>query len=223
MNQKHTKSQATLLTTSGGGSDNICDVCESAKAEIACPSCAVSLCQLCSNEIHQKKGYQVHRLIAMSDVLDGTADVQSSDGTVVNQQSFEVVPNQPKMCKVHSSELIDYLCITCSEEVCKKCHLVDNHRGHECRLLKEIAQEKRDSLCQLLTAMQEKHTVWNKGFDRCQELREYVNVRRRELEGTIKAHFEDIHTILHEREEKFLMELQEEMQSRDELLSSQAK
>ena len=221
---ERSKSQATLLTVTGG--DYICDVCESVKAEVACPSCAVSLCQSCSDDIHQKKGYQVHCLVALSDVLDGTVDIPSSDGTVANPlllPELEVLQNQPKMCKVHSSELIEYLCVTCSEEVCKKCHLVDNHRGHDCRLLKEVAQEKRDSLCQLVTAMQEKHTVWNRGFDRCQELRETVNVCRTQLEGTIEAHFEEVRSALRVREEKILSDLKEEMQSRDQLLSSQAK
>ena len=212
----------SLLTSSG---DYICcDVCETSKAEVACPSCAVSLCLSCSNDIHKKKGYQVHRLVLLSDVLDGTVDVLPSDG-MVGQRSYsdpDIAPDRPKMCKVHSSELVEYVCMTCSEEVCKQCHLVDYHKGHDCRLLKDIVQENKDSLRVLLAAMQEKHTLWNKGFDRCQELREYASARRSELEGAIKTHFEDIYSALHEREEQILTELQEEMLSRDQLLSSQA-
>ena len=220
---ERTLSRPSLLTGSGG--EYNCDVCESSKAEVACPSCAVSLCLSCSNEIHQKKGYQVHRLVSIWDILEGTVDVQPSD-VIVNQRSvsdLEMLSDQHKMCRNHSSELVEYMCITCSEEVCKKCHLVDSHRGHECRLLQDVAQEKRDSLHQLLSALQDRHTVWNKGFDRCQELREYVNIRRTEMEGTIRAHFEDLHSVLRSREEKILSGLQEEMQSRDQLLLSQAK
>lgn len=213
-------SRATLQTSSG---DYICDVCESAKAEVACPSCAVSLCLSCSSDIHGKKGYQVHRLVSLSDVLDGTVDDLSSDG-IVTQRSFsdsDIDPDQPKMCKIHSSELSEYLCITCSEEVCKQCHLVDSHKGHDCRLIKDIVQEKKDSLRLLLSTLQEKHTLWNKGFDHCQELREYANARRGELEGDVKTHFQEIHSALNRREEKILRDLQEEMLSRDQLLSSQ--
>ena len=213
-------SRATVMTTTG---DYVCDVCENSKAEVACPSCDVSLCLLCSNEIHQKKGYQVHRLVPLSDILNGTVDDLPSDG-MVNQRSFsdpEIDPDKPKMCTVHPSELSEYLCITCSEEVCKQCHLVDSHKGHDCKLIKDIVQEKKDSLRLLLSTVQEKHTLWNKGFDRCQELREYATARRSELEGVIKTHFEEIYSTLRGREEKILRDLQEEMLSRDQLLSSQ--
>lgn len=214
-------SRATLLT--GSGEFN-CDVCESSKAEVACPSCAVSLCPSCSNDIHSKKGYQVHCLVAISDILNGTVDILSSDG-LVSQRSYtelEINPDKPKMCKVHSTELVEYMCVTCCEEVCKRCHLVDSHRGHDCRLLKDVAHEKRESLHHLFSAMQEKHALWNKGFDRCQELREHANSRRTELEAAIKSHFQEIRSVLENREEKILSGLQEEMLSRDQLLSSQA-
>ena len=225
---ERSKSQATLQSTlqSSSSGDYYCDVCEVYKAEVACPSCAVSLCLSCSSEIHQKKGYQVHRLVPMSDVLDGTVDIQSVDGMVTqrsfSEPEFAVTGGRPKMCKVHSAELVEYLCLTCSEEVCKKCHLVDAHRTHDCRLLKDIAQEKRDSLRHLLAAAQERHLVWNKGFDRCQELREITSVRRRELEAEIRACFEEVRSTLAAREEGILGQLEEEMQSRDKLLSSQA-
>ena len=223
---ERSKSQATLQTTGSG--EYYCDVCEVSKAEVACPSCSVSLCFTCSSEIHQKKGYQVHKLVALSDVMDGTVDAQSVDG-VLTQRSFsdpEVLLSaataQPKMCRVHPSELVEYLCLSCSVEVCKKCHLVDGHRGHECRLLKDVAQEKRESLRGLLVAAQERHAVWNKGFDRCQELREATNVRRTELEQRVQTHFQEVRAALVSREERILRELQEEMQRRDQLLTRQA-
>ena len=216
-------SRGTLMLTNIG--EYNCDVCECMKAEVACPNCAVSLCLKCSNDIHQKKGYQVHRLILISDIMDGTADVPSSDGMVhqLSATEFDVPSDQPKMCKIHTSELVEYVCMTCTEEVCKKCHLVDSHRGHDCRLLKDVAQEKRDSLRPLLSSMQEKHTLWNRGFDRCQELREYANIRRNELEQTIRSSFQEIYAALNDREESILRGLREEMDSRDQLLSSQAK
>jgi hypothetical protein len=222
---ERSKSQATIQ--SSGSGEYYCDVCEVSKAEVACPSCAVSLCFTCSSEIHQKKGYQVHKLVAMSDVLDGNLDIQSTDG-MLTQHSFSdpevlhAAVAQPKMCRVHSSELVEYLCVTCSAEVCKKCHLVDGHRGHECRLLKDVAHEKRESLRVLLAAAQERHAVWNKGFDRCQELREASNVRRTELERAIRTDFEEVRAALVSREERILGELREEMQRRDQLLSAQA-
>ena len=220
---ERSKSQATLQSTGSG--DYYCDVCEVYKAEVACTSCAVSLCHSCSSEIHQKKGYQLHRLVAMSDVLDGTVDVQSADGMAPTRRSMsepEVLLTRTKMCRAHSSELAEYLCLSCSEEVCKKCHLVDAHRGHDCRLLKDVAQEKRDSLRNLFAAAQERHAAWNKGFDRCQELREATSVRRRELEREVRTRFEEVRSALASREERILEQLVEEMEGRDQLLSSQA-
>lgn len=205
----------------------ICDVCENSGAEVVCPSCAVCLCLPCSTDIHSKKGYQVHRLVPVSEILDGSLDSLPGEG-MASQRSFsdsELLSSteQQKMCKVHTSELVEYLCESCCEEVCKRCHLLDDHRDHDCRLLTEVALEKRQSLRQLLSSIQQKHAGWNKGFDQCQELREYVSTRQTELEGAIKSHFHGIHSALHSREEKILKMVQEEMATRDLLLSRQAK
>lgn len=219
---ERSQSRGTLLSSCSEYTSN-CDVCENSKAEVACPSCAVSLCLSCSNDIHSKKGYQVHRLVSMLDVLNGTVEILPSDGLVSQRSNADIETNPDhKMCKIHSSELVEYMCVTCSEEVCKRCHLVDSHRGHDCRLLKDVAHEKRDTLRLLLTNMQEKHAIWNKGFDRCQELREYASSRHTELEDAVRSHFEEIRSQLQNREEKVLKDLQEEMLSRDQLLSSQA-
>ena len=204
--------------------ENNCDICEDSRVQVVCPTCAVALCQKCSAEIHSKKGYQVHSLLPVSDLSDRPLDFTS--GRLVSAhrlRSNSALLSEQIMCKKHPQELVEYMCESCCETVCKRCHLVDEHRGHDCKLLSELAHKKRQSIRHLLSTVQQKHATWNRGFDHCQELRERVNMRHKDLQKEVKSHFCKIHSGLQSQEEKILRELNEEMTNRDQLLSEQAR
>lgn len=202
-----------------------CDVCETNEASVVCPSCSVVLCLSCSNDIHKRKGYHLHQLVSITEFFNSQGEVGPSTGAISPKSTSESESEfslGEQQCKLHPAETMEFFCETCYEEVCKHCKMVD-HRDHECRLLVDVASEKKESLRRAVQEVNECHAKWNTSFDSCHELREHLFDRRRTLEALIKSRFHSIHSTLHVREEVLLGQVQKEIESRSKLLNSQAK
>lgn len=216
-------SRNALQMQLGDGSEyaSNCDVCETSDAIVVCPSCAVCLCQSCSDDIHSRKGYHVHQLVPFGEFMN-SLDNMFSDSLRQRSSSDSDLLEEPKHCKSHSSELVEYLCEVCYEEVCRLCHVSGEHRDHDCRLLTDIAIEKREVLRRMVDEVNQCHAEWNKGFDHCHEMREHLYHRQRGIEAGIKSHFHSIHSALHAKEEYLLAVVRSEIESRSKQLNSQA-
>ena len=204
-----------------------CDVCETNHAILVCPSCAVFLCQECSDDIHSRRGYKVHLIVPVVDffmnsgdsILSGDSGVSSLSQRSEFDCSFE---DQQKHCKSHSSEILDYICETCCEEVCKLCRTSVDHKDHECRLLSDVAMEKQGALRRMIDKVNQCHVEWCKGFDECKELQEHLYHKQQNMEATIKSHFHSIHSLLHAKEEHLLANARSEIEHRSQMLNTQA-
>ena len=199
-----------------------CDVCETSSATIVCPSCAVCLCEPCSDDIHCRKGYQVHLLVPVGEFMDSLENLSSDSQLSPGNSKTEMFDEQQKTCKVHQSEPLEYYCEPCCEEICKQCHVIGDHQDHECGLLSDVAMEKREALRQMMDKVNQCQVEWNKGFDECHEGREHLYTKQRDLEGVIKSHFHGIHSTLHAKEEYLLAVVRSEIESRSRALNSQA-
>ncbi len=212
-------SSATSLPPTTTGEYN-CDVCETSGAVVVCSSCAVLLCQLCSDDIHSRKGYQVH-------VLTPVAEFMASLETIVSdtQLTSEVeYSDEHKVCKSHPGEPLECYCEMCCEQVCRLCRVSGEHKehAHECRPVADVASEKRAVLRRMADSMCQCQAEWNKGFDDCHEWREHLFAKRRHLESVIQSHFHSVHSALHAREESTLSVVRSEIEARSQLLKSQA-
>ncbi len=201
-----------------------CDVCETREATIVCPSCAVCLCESCSGDIHSRKGYDIHHLMSVTEYMSSSESLPSSTGSFVQRTNSEsdILSSEERMCKHHSSELTEYACETCCEEICKVCLLSGEHRNHETRLQADIAADKKEALKRAMNDIEDCHSLWNKGFDECHLLREHLYDQSRKVETDIKTRFHAVHSILHAKEESLLTQLRDEVESRVKSLKSQA-
>lgn len=217
-------SNNSLLTcdssSAGSGDEYRCDVCEMRGATIVCPSCAVCLCISCSEDIHSRKGYHLHQLVPVIEFMSSNESLTSSTGSFSQQMSEQDITE--RTCKHHTSELTEYACETCLEEICKVCFLSGEHRNHETRLLVDIAVDKKEALKRAVDGVDDCHYVWNKGFDECHEVQEYLYDISRRVETDIKTHFHAIHSLLHAKEESLLSQVREEVDSRVKSLQKQA-
>ncbi len=203
--------------------DYNCDVCEMSKAVIVCSSCSVVLCQSCSDDIHSRKGYQVHALTRVLDFMDSleTIDPELQAGSV-ESESF---PNERNTCKIHQGQPLEYYCELCCDEACRLCQVTGEHREHaqECRLMADVAGEKREILRRTIETIDQCQAEWKKGFDECHEGRERLFARQRGVEAEIQSRFLRIHSALQSTEERRLSELRGEVEVRSQLLEKQAK
>lgn len=216
----------TNFSSYGNADEYKCDVCETRGSTVVCPSCAVCLCISCSDDIHSRKGYDLHQLVpVMEFYMSSMESLSSSPGSFSHRSNSEsdiLSSSGEKSCRHHTSELTEYECETCCEEICKVCQLSGDHREHETRLLVDIAADKREALKQAVKDIDDCHNIWNKGFDGCHEMQEHLFDTSRNLETNIKRQFHAIHSLLHAKEESLLSEVREEVDLRVKSLQKQA-
>lgn len=169
-------SSSNSNSSSCGAEEYKCDVCETRGATIVCPSCAVCLCISCSDDIHSRKGYDLHQLVPVMEFYMSSMESLSSNsgsfGNRSNSDSDILSSGGERSCKHHTNELTEYECETCCEEICKVCLLSGEHREHETRLLIDIAADKKEALKRAVSDIDDCHDTWNKGFDGCHEMKE---------------------------------------------------
>ena len=200
-----------------------CDVCEVLGATVVCPSCAVCLCLSCSNDIHSRKGYQPHRLMSLAEFISSPSEVFSAQSSSMRHNSVsDSDMTDGRQCKQHGGELLEYTCRSCGEIICKVCTQSEEHKDHDCRLLTDVAVEKKEELRQAIADVNQCYAKWNDGFDECEELQEHLYDRGRNLESSIKSHFHNIHSSLHAKEEQVLGHVRTEVESRMKQLKQQA-
>lgn len=212
----------SFLTGSG---EYFCDVCETSGAVIVCSSCSVFLCHTCSDDIHSRKGYQVHVLTPVQEFVDQSLETMVSDTQPVSQSSeLDSSLSEQNTCAVHQGEPLDYYCELCCEEVCRLCQAGSEHRDHlqECHPVADVASKRREILRRMFDAVGKCREEWNKGFDECHERRERLFDRQRDLESAIQSHFHGIHSALHAKEESTLSIIRSEVSARSQLLKNQA-
>lgn len=213
-------------SSSGAAEDYKCDVCETRGATIVCPSCAVCLCLSCSEDIHSRKGYHLHQLVPVMEFYMSSMETFSSGtSSLENRANSEydlLTCNGERACKRHTSELTEYECETCCEEICKQCLLSGKHTEHQTRLLVDIAADKKEALKRAMDEVEDCHRIWNKGFDECHELKEHLYDTSTKMETDIKTHFHSIHSLLHATEESVLSRVREAVDSRVNSLQKQA-
>lgn len=206
--------------------DYKCDVCETVGATVVCPSCAVYLCDSCSTDIHSRKGYRLHQLMTVAEFiqeeshLNGVAHQRSRTDSETSRSSQDA--SVMGFCEQHTTQALEYLCETCRKRVCVKCQLSREHKDHECRSLVDVAAEKKEILQRTIDEVNTCYMRWNGGFDECQELRESLFDKQRNLEATVRTHFQAMRASLSVREEKLLSQVQHEIESRSAQLRRQA-
>ena len=213
-------SSSTLNLSNSSTDDYKCDVCEVLGAAVVCHSCAVCLCISCSNDIHSRKGYQLHHLITLSEFINTPNDIFSTHSGLRSTSDSDITDG--KLCKQHSGEVLEYACNSCGEIVCKVCIHSGEHKEHDCRLLADVAMEKKEALRQAIDDVNRCYERWNDGFDMCEEFQEHLFDKGRTLESSIKSHFHNIHSSLHAKEEQVLGLVRNEVDSRMKQLKQQA-
>ena len=109
-----------------------CHHCQKVSAG-RCVNCEVFLCKGCIQAHNNYLANQNHSMLSMEELS------KPENRSKIRGKS---------RCREHDDEILKFFCETCDELICRDCK-DDNHKNHECSLLKKAAERKTEELKKL--------------------------------------------------------------------------
>ncbi|XP_075702721.1 E3 ubiquitin/ISG15 ligase TRIM25-like [Rhinoderma darwinii] len=145
----------------------------------SCLLCEASLCK-CHLDVHSKSPEHV--------LAEPTTNLES------------------KKCSVHK-KILEYYCLKDATFICVSCRLDGDHKGHKIKTMKEVSEEKKERLRQILSSLTPKSKETERSIQKLQEHKRKVQKKvDREIDKARKL-FKDIRRRLEDEEKKVFSEI----------------
>ena len=173
-----------------------------------CFHCGKFWCNECMNAHNIFRENRDHRVLALKDFED---------------KDFEDVLKRPVFCQkeLHDKEVLKFYCKECDIPVCQTCVIVD-HNKHDVEHLELTAREVKKSITSRLAAARETSEAiscnYNTGEEKkSRQIDDCTDNNKERIRQTIKSLF----SILHQKEEELIAEVENERKiAREELRKS---
>eukprot|EP00729_Bicosta_minor_P019170 gene19170-biopygen29354 len=121
----------------GGKVAPVCDVCDEEEATKHCGDCKKNqfFCDHCFAHVHRSAKNQGHTPTPIQDHLASTASASASGGGSA----------APKMCSIHTDEVLKFFCDDCQVLVCATCAVL-HHNGHTLKPIGGAVQQHRGEI-----------------------------------------------------------------------------
>ena len=187
-----------------------CGNCEMKREEASyCFHCGKFWCNDCVNAHNILRENREHRVLALKDFKD---------------KDFEDVFKRPVFCQreLHDKEILKFYCKDCDIAVCQTCVIVD-HNKHDVEHLELTAREVKKSITSKLAAVRETSEAitynYNTGEEKkSRQIDDCIDNNKKRIRQTVKS----LVSILHQREEELMAEVENERKIAQEELRKSA-
>ena len=187
-----------------------CGNCEMKRKEASyCFHCGKFWCNDCVNAHNILRENGEHRVLALKDFKD---------------KDFEDVLKRPVFCQreLHDKEILKFYCKDCDIAVCQTCFTVD-HNKHNMEHLELTAREVKKSITSKLAAARESSEAisynYNTGEEKkSRQIDDCIDNNKKRIRQTVKS----LVSILHQREEELMAEIENERKIAQEELRKSA-
>ncbi|KAK2867171.1 hypothetical protein Q8A67_025288 [Cirrhinus molitorella] len=114
-----------------------------------------------------------------------------------------------ELCEVHQ-EKRTLVCCDDEQLLCEICKQSEEHRNHTCRLIQEVAKERKGVLRSQLLLLTRRRKMMQDARTHCNYMTDHIMKQARMVEKTSKDHFENLHQLLNKEEQAMLDELKQE-------------
>ena len=187
-----------------------CENCERKSEEAAyCFHCGKFWCNECMNAHNIFRENRDHRVLALKDFED---------------KDFEDVLKRPVFCQkeLHDREVLKFYCKECDIAVCQTCVIVD-HNKHDVEHLELTAREVKKSITSKVATARERLEEISYNYSTRQEktsrqIDDCTDNNKERIRQTVKS----LVSILHQKEEELIAEVENERKIAREELSKSA-
>ena len=185
-----------------------CQNCSSdANATSFCLTCGF-ICTACTNYHTTMKVFAGHETIPIPEMREGMwirlPTMKSSTAT----------------CQKHEGELVKLYCFECEQLICRDCTLVD-HTGHRYDFVKGVADVFREQVVSSLAPLRDTHASVTTALAWVVGTKKAIRDQSADIALNITQSFQELHTILNNREQVLLQQAQEMTERKVGALESQ--
>ncbi|XP_064199022.1 E3 ubiquitin-protein ligase TRIM39-like [Anguilla rostrata] len=115
------------------------------------------------------------------------------------------------LCNHHNEE-ISLVCLEECQPICVWCHTNGEHKNHECRPIKEVELELKDSVLEALETLHKKLMTFCKAEHSCDKTALHIHSQAKYMTLHIKKEFRTLHNFLYDEEEARISAVMKEEQ-----------
>ena len=191
-----------------------CDECDRSEPQPVtsfCCTCRGFLCTDCDHQHTISRRLKTHNIFTLE---------KAREMKDFAKELKQFVSPFPLTCPQHNHLEISIFCTTCSILVCMQCTVV-NHRGHKFEELPAFAEAKRmeteEGKGKISNAVSKLDAVITRG----KAVLKQVDVRKNEVDDTIRDKFQLVHKLMQDREKKLMAENAEIAKVKSQRLTDQ--
>ena len=186
-----------------------CDSCSEDTSVAYCTECTDLLCKDC---------WSAHKKIRLTRKHSSFTFEEAQ--TMSRNKLTELIPSSSHTCQDHSDQQLKYYCQQCIIPVCSECTII-NHKDHPVtEVSKQVDSNKatvHESIQGFPVAQQQLKKVLISG----KEMKKKIKAHKNEIDTIIRQKFATLHQLLHEREEAMLAQSSEVANTKEGRLSCQ--
>ncbi|XP_032232348.2 E3 ubiquitin-protein ligase TRIM71 [Nematostella vectensis] len=176
-----------------------CDSCD-ANGEIVsmrCDDCFQFLCNFCATAHRRMSATRTHNLTSVHKLRN---------------QTFTSI-SRPCFCALHAGNQIMYLCVTCTEPVCREC-VVSKHQEHKLEKPEKISKDLRFHLGNMSDKLKRKRKDVNDSVNVIYEAITKLEKHYQTVRSSIEDYFETLVLAVKRRMKSLLAELDSRSESK---------
>ena len=166
------------------------------------------ICASCTNDHKKKSVYNGHKTVLFSEIKEKGALIQ------IPAKKPLISP-----CPKHERELNRY-CMKCEQLICRECSLAD-HEGHKVNFVRGVADEFKEEVLSSLVPLQGIHANITTAIAKVEDSKKEIRDQGKDIAKTITHSFEELRTVLNNREQVLLQQVQEVVGKKVDALDGQ--
>eukprot|EP00698_Gefionella_okellyi_P004223 TRINITY_DN13922_c0_g1_i1.p1 TRINITY_DN13922_c0_g1~~TRINITY_DN13922_c0_g1_i1.p1 ORF type:complete len:452 (+),score=89.76 TRINITY_DN13922_c0_g1_i1:75-1430(+) len=176
----------------------MCEICDSRQATLACLQCEGVLCETCSASSHRVGLFKRHQVSSISDT------------------------NKTRFCKVHPAEKLTLYCVTDKQVVCAHCMLVGSHVSHQCRPIRDAFVEEAEAIRHAAEALSYKQEKLEQFGKYLLDLTNEIQSRSEQIQQDVAQKITELATSLDHRKTELFSSVRKEAADKINALQTQA-
>ena len=204
--------QETVLSKVTSSSPPPCDSCDEISPIAYCTECDDRLCKDCWDAHQKLKKTRSHSSFTLKE-----AQNMSQDKLIKMLPSSSILSRK---CPYHDDQTQDLYCQQCIIPVCVECNY-NSHKDHPVHQVSQVIIQNKEEIQQSLEKLQLVNQNLKKVTTAGEEMKEKIEVCKKEVDTTIRQAFAKLQQLLHQREEALLAKSSEEAMAKKMRLSIQ--